>query len=140
MLEQASYEYDANGNVVLTTAKQRFHDETGTGDLGTATTGNKARVSYVAGYFDTLDRQTDVVDVGTNGGVAYGNPLSGPAVGNANFETPNLGDYNFQYEPSSSSWIFGPGAGVAGNYSGFTGANPVAPKATRLASSKPLGR
>ena len=44
---------------MLTTSRERFHDETGTGALGTPTTGVKARVSYAASYFDKADRLTD---------------------------------------------------------------------------------
>ena len=64
---------------MLVTAKQRFHDETGTGALGTASTGVKARVSYAASYFDGADRLTGVVDVGTNGGSSYTRPSTVPS-------------------------------------------------------------
>ena len=37
VLEQAEYAYDADGNMITTTVRQRFHDETTTGALGTAT-------------------------------------------------------------------------------------------------------
>src|SRR5437667_125891 len=60
----------------LTTTRQRFHDETATGTLGNPTTGPKARVSYVASYYDAGNRLTDTVDVGTNGGSAYTRPGS----------------------------------------------------------------
>jgi hypothetical protein len=50
VLEQAEYQYDANGNLILSTLRQRFHDATGTGELGTPTSGQpRARVSYAAG-------------------------------------------------------------------------------------------
>ena len=68
-----------NSHVILVTAKQRFHDETGTGALGTASTGVKARVSYAASYFDGADRLTGVVDVGTNGGSSYTRPSTFPS-------------------------------------------------------------
>ncbi len=35
VLEQDEYQYDANGNVIAGTVRQRNHDETGTGVLGT---------------------------------------------------------------------------------------------------------
>ena len=68
-----------NSHVILVTAKQRFHDETGTGVLGTASTGVKARVSYAASYFDGADRLTGVVDVVTNGGTSYTRPSTVPS-------------------------------------------------------------
>ena len=66
-------------HIILVTAKQRFHDETGTGALGTASTGVKARVSYAASYFDGADWLTGVVDVGTNGGSSYTRPSTVPS-------------------------------------------------------------
>src|SRR2546423_570358 len=59
VLEQAEYAYDAAGNVLLVTTRQLFHDETGTGALGTPTSGVHARVSYVGYYYDGADRLTD---------------------------------------------------------------------------------
>ena len=78
-LQQVQTTYDSNSHVILVTAKQRFHDETGTGVLGTASTGVKARVSYAASYFDGADRLTGVVDVGTNGGSSYTRPSTLPS-------------------------------------------------------------
>ena len=78
-LQQVETTYDSNSHVILVTAKQRFHDETGTGALGTASTGVKARVSYAASYFDGADRLTAVVDVGTNGGSSYTRPSTLPS-------------------------------------------------------------
>ncbi len=75
-LQQIETTYGSNSHVILVTAKQPFHDETGTGALGTASTGVKARVSYAAGYFDGADQLTGVVDVGTNGGSSYTRPSS----------------------------------------------------------------
>ena len=79
VLEQSEYEYDANSNTILTIFRRRFHDETGTGELGDATSGVLARVSFVASYYDLADRLTDVVNVGTNGGSAYTRPGTVPA-------------------------------------------------------------
>jgi RHS repeat-associated protein len=78
VLQQVEYAYDADGNVTLTTTRQRNHDETATGALGNATTAPKARVSYVAGYYDAANRPTAMVDVGTNGGSSYTRPSSVP--------------------------------------------------------------
>ena len=79
VLQQVENTYDSNSHVVLVTAKQRFHDETGTGALGTASTGVKARVSYAASYYDGADRLTNTVDVGTNGGSSYTRPSTVPS-------------------------------------------------------------
>ena len=83
VLQQIETTYNSNSHsnfhVILVTAKQRFHDETGTGALGTASTGVKARVSYVASYYDGADRLTGVVDVGINGGTSYTRPSTVPS-------------------------------------------------------------
>ncbi len=79
VLQQSENSYDSNSNVILVTAKQHFHDDTGTGELGTASTGNKARVSYQASYFDGADRLVNSVDVGTNGGSSYTRPSTVPS-------------------------------------------------------------
>jgi RHS repeat-associated protein len=79
VLTQAQTQYDADGNPILVTAKDRFHDETANGELGDASTTPKARVSYVASYYDAANRLTATVDVGTNGGSAYTRPSSVPS-------------------------------------------------------------
>jgi YD repeat-containing protein len=71
VLEQSETAYDSSGNVLSTTSRQRFHDETGTGALGTPTTGNHARVSYAAYYYDLADRPTATADYGTNGASSW---------------------------------------------------------------------
>jgi RHS repeat-associated protein len=78
VLEQAEPTYDESGNVLLVTSRQRFHDATGTGPLGTISSGVLARVSYTANYFDDGDRPTAAVDVGTNGGTAWTRPATVP--------------------------------------------------------------
>jgi hypothetical protein len=79
VLEQVETGYDADGNAILTTTRQRNHDETTGGPLGNATTTPKARVSYVAGFYDAANRVTATVDVGTNGGTAWTRPATPPA-------------------------------------------------------------
>ena len=79
VLSQSEMTYDIGGRILLTTSRERFHDETATGPLGTPTTGAKARVSYQAAYYDKADRTTASVDVGTNGGTAYTRPATVPA-------------------------------------------------------------
>ena len=79
VLQQAETTYDAAGNVLQTTARQRFHDETGTGALGSPSSGVHARVSYSALYYDLGNRLVASVEVGTNGGSAYTRPSSVPS-------------------------------------------------------------
>jgi hypothetical protein len=79
VLSQTEWTFDKNGNAELVTTRERFHDETATGALGTPTTGVKARVSYRGGYFDRADRIIADVDVGTNGGSAWSRPGSVPS-------------------------------------------------------------
>jgi RHS repeat-associated protein len=79
VLQQVEQSYDANGNVILTTTRQRFDNETATGALSDPGHSPKARVSYEAFYYDAVDRQTADVNVGTNGGSAYSRPSSVPS-------------------------------------------------------------
>jgi RHS repeat-associated protein len=79
VLEQDETTYDADGNVILTTTRQRNHDETTGGPLGNETTTPKARVSFMAYYYDLANRITNSVDVGTNGTGTYTRPSSPPA-------------------------------------------------------------
>lgn len=71
IVQQMENKYDADSNVILTTTRQRFHDDAtngaGLGSLGDRTTNAKARVSYQAFFYDAANRLTDSVDVGTNG-------------------------------------------------------------------------
>jgi YD repeat-containing protein len=78
VLEQSQVVYDANSNVIETIDSQRFHNATGTGPLGSPTSGVGARVYYAASYYDLADRPTASVDVGTNGGAAWTRPSSVP--------------------------------------------------------------
>jgi RHS repeat-associated protein len=77
VLSQVEYTYDAAGNVILTTDREAFHDNTGYGALGEHddTNGRKARVSYVAHYYDAAGRTTYTVNVGTNGGAVFVRPV-----------------------------------------------------------------
>ncbi len=79
VLEQTEYSYDANSNVIETTVRQRFHDETTAGALGTPSSGVHARVSYSANYYDAINRPTASVAIGTNGGSAWTRPSSVPS-------------------------------------------------------------
>ncbi len=79
VLSQVETAYDANGDGILTTDRERFHNEMTTGALGNPTTAPKARVSYVAMYYDAALRLTTTVNVGTNGGTAWTRPSTPPA-------------------------------------------------------------
>jgi RHS repeat-associated protein len=79
VLVQVETSYDADSNVLLTTTRQRNHDETTGGQLGNETTTPKARVSFVADYYDLANRLTTMVDVGTNGTGTYTRPSTPPA-------------------------------------------------------------
>jgi YD repeat-containing protein len=78
VLQQVEATYDSDGNTILTTTRQRNHDETTGGPLGNPTTAPKARVSFVAAYYDPANRLTTAVDVGTNGGSAWTRPGTPP--------------------------------------------------------------
>ena len=83
VVQQMENTYDADGNVTLTTTRQRFHNDAtngaGLGILGDRTANPKARVSYQAFYYDAANRLTDSVDVGTNGtNGAYSRPGTAP--------------------------------------------------------------
>src|SRR5262249_61649701 len=58
VLEQDEATYDADGNVLMTTTRQRNHDETTGGPLGNETTTPKARVYFSANYYDLANRLT----------------------------------------------------------------------------------
>jgi RHS repeat-associated protein len=79
VLEQTQTVYDADGNVIETIDRQRFHNASGTGPLGTPSTGIGARVYYAASYYDAADRLTAAVNVGTNNGSAWARPSTAPA-------------------------------------------------------------
>ncbi len=79
VLQQVEYTYDNDGNVILTTTRQRDHNETTTGALGNPTTTPEARVYFEAYYYDAANRQTADVNVGTNGGTAYTRPSTVPS-------------------------------------------------------------
>ena len=79
VLSQVEYVYDPSGNVRQVTSRERFHDASGTGALGTPSSGIGARVSYAGYYYDLADRTIAVVDVGTNGGSSWSRPGSVPS-------------------------------------------------------------
>ncbi len=79
VLSQSEMTYNADSNVILSVDRQRFHDATGTGALGTPTSGVNARVIYSAAYYDIGNRTTASVNVGTNGGSVWTRPTTAPS-------------------------------------------------------------
>jgi hypothetical protein len=79
VLEQVQTVYDADSNPIETIDSQRFHNATGTGPLGSPTSGIGARVYYAAEYYNNVDQVIADVNPGTNGGTAWTRPSSVPA-------------------------------------------------------------
>ncbi len=78
VLAQQELAYDGESHVVRTTRRDRVDGQTGTGALGTPTTGVLARVTDSGFYYDAAGRLTATVDVGTNGGTAWTRPGTVP--------------------------------------------------------------
>jgi len=72
ILEQSETTFDAAGNAIQSTQRQRYHNapDTQLGELQNPTSHPKARVSYVAHYPDGLGRGVATANYGTNGGTA----------------------------------------------------------------------
>src|SRR5579884_254596 len=98
VLEQVQTVYDADSNPIETIDRQRFHNATGTGPLGSPTSGIGARVYYAAAYYDNVDRVIADVDAGTNGGTAWTRPATVPSAS----ATLLVTTYAYNY------WAFGP--------------------------------
>ena len=72
--------YDPGSYVTFVQTKQRFHNATGTGELTTPDGAQpKARVTYVAMWYNEVGRPVASADYGTNGGSAFTRPDSAPA-------------------------------------------------------------
>jgi YD repeat-containing protein len=66
IFEQVQTDYDAAGNVISTTTRQRMDTaDSTTGALGDLTTQPKARITRVGHWCDGIGRQTAVADYGT---------------------------------------------------------------------------
>src|SRR5262249_1542272 len=71
VLAQIETAYDAAKNSIQTTTRERYHNATGTGPLGSPGSAQpKARVTYVATYPDAIDRVQATAMYGMNGGTA----------------------------------------------------------------------
>ena len=78
VMTQQAMDWDKAGNLISTTAKQRFDTAVGNGELGTPSIEPKARVSYQASYPDALGRTIATADYGTNGAAAWTRPQTVP--------------------------------------------------------------
>lgn len=80
VIEQTEIGYDEAGNILLTTARQRYLDATGTGPLqGPNGLEPLARVTYVAQWADPIGRLRTQANYGTNGGAELVRPAVAPA-------------------------------------------------------------
>ena len=80
ILEQTETSYDAASNVIQTNVRQRYHNATGAGPLGSPSSVQPvARVMYVAAYPDAVGRNAAAADYGTNGGTSLSRPSAIPA-------------------------------------------------------------
>jgi hypothetical protein len=55
------------------------------------------------------------------------------------FEQVQVGAGQYQYRPTGSSWTFVGNSGISGNYSVFTGGNPLAPQGVQVAFLQTTG-
>ena len=77
---QSLTSYDDATNIIQQDDYQRFHDATGNGELNLPTGSQpKARVSYVATWYDGVGRETATSNYGTNAEAALSRPSSAPA-------------------------------------------------------------
>ncbi|MBS0205278.1 MAG: RHS repeat-associated core domain-containing protein [Planctomycetes bacterium] len=81
ILEQVETVYDAAGNAIQSTSRQRYHNApaTQTGALQDPNTTPKARVSYSAAWQDGIGRIVATANYGTNGGSALSRPGTVPS-------------------------------------------------------------
>ncbi|NUQ65008.1 MAG: RHS repeat-associated core domain-containing protein, partial [Pirellulales bacterium] len=80
IVEQTEQSYDVAGNVLMTTTRQRLHNATGTGELTSRSGAQpRARVSYIAMWYDAIGRAIATANYGTNDGAALTRPSSVPA-------------------------------------------------------------
>jgi YD repeat-containing protein len=78
VLEETQTEYDAGGNVIRTSVRQRYHNAPGWGPLGEVAFA-EYRETHVASFPDALGRVVAVANYGTNGGAALNRPETAPA-------------------------------------------------------------
>jgi RHS repeat-associated protein len=80
ILEQGERVYDPAGNLIQVTNRQRYHNATGIGPLGSPSSPQpQARVTYTAIWYDALGRVVAEAEYGTNGGTPLSRPPTPPA-------------------------------------------------------------
>jgi len=120
VLTQTLDSYDSNGNLIETVTSDRFDTATGTGALGTPTTGVNARVSFVAYYYDLANRRIASVNVGTNGGTAWTRPSTVPTgsgtvlVTSTNYSTDAVQDIALTGNPTGGTFALTLGGQTTG--------------------------
>src|SRR5205807_5821208 len=93
ILEQTETTFDAASNVLQTNVRQRYHNATGTGPLGSPSSAQPlARVTYAATYPDAVGRMVATADYGTNGGAALSRASTIPARSDTCLVTPTTGN------------------------------------------------
>ncbi|MES2459312.1 MAG: hypothetical protein V4671_01925, partial [Armatimonadota bacterium] len=94
---------------------------------GTAALGKAVNVGYAQNTSALLSSVGATLSMLSTGSVVL--PLT-----NAGFETPALGNGNFQYSPNAAGagWNFEGGTGISANASGLTGGNPSAPEGQQV--------
>ena len=107
VLSQSETQYDASGNAVLAVTRERLPGASGTGSLGTPSSGVAARVSYQGMYYDLADRPVASVNVGTNGGAAWARPAGVPARSDAALVTSTV------YDAAGRAWVTTDPRGIA---------------------------
>ena len=110
VLEQIETTYDKNGNVTLTTTRQRHHDDTGTDDLSSSS----ARVNFVGNWYDEANRLETTINFGNNGNDSTSNLSNGsvidvsqppPArVASDGWDIFLRSDYAYHYAPYSDAY------------------------------------
>jgi YD repeat-containing protein len=79
VMTQQEMTWDAAGNMLSSTTRQRFDDATDEkGELQDPGNVPKARVSYMASYSDAIGRNFATADYGTNGAAAWSRPPVAP--------------------------------------------------------------
>ena len=132
VLEQVETAFDANSNVIQTTARQRYHNAPTTqlGPLQSPGATPNARVTYVAEYADPLGRPVNSANFGTYAGASFTRPTTAPArsdtilIHSATYDA--TGEVSLATDPAGMVTAFGYDAAgrktiLTENYSGSSG-------------------
>ena len=107
VLTENDYTYDGDGNVILTTTRDRFDNDStaSTGALGSPTSGIGARVYYLGDYYDAADRLITEVNAGTNGGTAWTRPSSSTDPSISRSSTSTVLRTDFAYDVAGNQYL-----------------------------------